>query len=41
MLVSNVEVWMRNIYIAPLYFYVMGFIIQPFFEIKFFTIWQS
>jgi hypothetical protein len=34
MLVSNVEVWMRNIYIFPFYFCVVGFILQPFFEIK-------
>ena len=34
MLVSNVEVWMHNIYIFPFNFCVMGFILQPFFEIK-------
>ena len=33
MLLSNIEVWMQNIYIVPLYFCVMGFMLQPFFEI--------
>ena len=33
MLVSNVEVWMRNYVYFPILF-VVGFILQPFFEIK-------